>query len=238
MAQSFKRDVVWLFLIKISYVVLSFISGVIIARALGPTDRGILGVFGTIVALLTYCCDIGLTSASLYYLGKETGIWWIFLIFIFFIFLFFIIIEPRVTCCHCPYYAEKRIRFRCTGNIILPKIWKYRPEPINKYEKVVTFIGFAFLGLFPIFAEIFGLWYFYSNGVNIFDLSFSREIDTDRRVTLFVNELVRVNFFDFEKLNNKLKERINNNRHNLARAFSIHYHQRVETIVQLIEKHQ
>lgn len=73
---------------------------------------------------------------------------------------------------------------------------------------------------------------------DIFDLSFSREIDTDRRVDLFVDELVRVNYFDFEKLNNKLKERIDNNRYNLARAFSIDYHQRVETIVQLIEKHQ
>jgi hypothetical protein len=109
---------------------------------------------------------------GLFYVSSATGIWWILIIFIFFIFLFFVVIEPRVTCSHCPYYAEKRLRFNCTGNMFIPKIWKYHPEPINKYEKVVTLIGFLFLGLFPIFFELFGVWYFYSIGFNILNRSF------------------------------------------------------------------
>lgn len=71
MGQSLKRDIFWLFLIKISQVGLNFATGVIIARALGPFDRGILGIFGAITVILTYFCDIGITSASLYFLGKQ-----------------------------------------------------------------------------------------------------------------------------------------------------------------------
>jgi O-antigen/teichoic acid export membrane protein len=70
MIQSLKKDVIWLFLIKMSHIVLGFISGVIIARGLGPSERGILGLFGAIIALMTYFCDVGLTSASVYFLGK------------------------------------------------------------------------------------------------------------------------------------------------------------------------
>ena len=55
--------------------------------------------------------------------------------------------------------------------MILPKIWKYHPEPITKYEKVVTIAGFIFLGAYPIFAELYGIWYFHSNSIKNFDLS-------------------------------------------------------------------
>ncbi|MFE3845458.1 hypothetical protein ACFL1L_01175 [Thermoplasmatota archaeon] len=126
----------------------------------------------TILSMFVIGLFLTVSIIGLFYIGIITGIWWMLIAFIIFIFLFFIIIEPRITCSHCPYYAEKRFRFNCTGNMITPKIWKYHPEPINKYEKAVTFIGFVFLGGFPLSSELFGIWFLYSNGFNILNQSF------------------------------------------------------------------
>jgi len=123
----------------------------------------------TIVSMLVVGSFLIVSVMGLFYIGRVTGLWWILLVFIIYIGLFFILIAPRITCSHCPYYAEKRLRFHCTGNMLTPKIWKYHPEPINKYEKAVTVIGFAFLGAFPIFSELYGIWFFYANGFNILD---------------------------------------------------------------------
>ena len=100
--------------------------------------------------------------------------------------------------------------------IILEKFWIVLAD--YNYYDTMKFLGF------DVFEDIF-------------DLSFSREINIDRRVDLFVDELVRLNYFDFEKLNNQLKERITENKYNLSRALSIDYHQKVKTTIQLIEKH-
>ena len=126
----------------------------------------------TILSMLVINSFLIISLFSLFYIGMITRIWWIPLIYITYILLFFILIEPRVTCSHCPYYAERRLRFKCTGNMITPKIWKYHPEPINKYEKAITFIGFVFLAAFPILSELFGIWFLYSNGFNFFNQSF------------------------------------------------------------------
>ena len=126
----------------------------------------------TILSMLLIYSFLIISLFGLFFIGLITGIWWMLITYIIFIFLFFIVIEPRVTCSHCPYYAERRLRFKCTGNMITPKIWKYHPEPINNYEKAITFIGFVFLGAFPIFSEIFGIWFYYSNGLSIFNQSF------------------------------------------------------------------
>ena len=125
-----------------------------------------------ILSMLIVNSFLIISIIGLFFIGIVTGIWWMLITFVIFIFLFFIVIQPRVTCSHCPYYAEGRLRSNCTGNLITPKIWKYHPEPINIYEKAVTIIGFIFLGAFPIFSELFGIWFFYYNGFNIFNQSF------------------------------------------------------------------
>ena len=131
-----------------------------------------LNIKHTILSMFVIGLFLTVSIIGLFYIGIITGIWWMLIIFIIFTFLFFVVIESRITCSQCPYYAEKRLRFNCTGNMVTPKIWKYNPDPINKYEKTVTFIGFVFLGSFPIFSELFGMWYFHSNGFDIFDQSF------------------------------------------------------------------
>jgi hypothetical protein len=121
----------------------------------------------TIISMIVIYSFMIISLLGLFYIGRVTGIWWFLIIHIIFIVLFFIVIEPRVTCSHCPYYAEKRPRFNCTGNMITPKIWKFHPEPINKYEKSVTIIGFMFLGILPMLSMLYGIWFFHSNGFNI-----------------------------------------------------------------------
>ena len=78
----------------------------------------IMAVFGT-----------GLTSILL-------GSLWPVLVFSVFSLLFFLVIQPRITCSHCPYYAEDRLFLHCTENHFSPKIWRYHPEPISWWEKI------------------------------------------------------------------------------------------------------
>ena len=108
----------------------------------------ILGVFGLILT------------------GLITGNWWILIFYIFFSLLFFVVIENRITCSHCPYYAEKSIHLNCPGNSIFPKIWKYHPEPMNRYEKFGSIIGFLLIGIVPLVSQLYSIWFFLSNNPN------------------------------------------------------------------------
>jgi len=92
--------------------------------------------------------------------------WWILIFYIVFILLFFFVIENRITCSHCPYYAGKSVRLDCPGNNIFPKIWKYNPEPINSYEKFGSAFGFVLIGGVPLFSLFYGIWFFISNNPN------------------------------------------------------------------------
>ncbi len=85
---------------------------------------------------------------------------WPVLTFSIFSALFFLVIQPRITCSHCPYYAEDRFFLHCTENHFSPKIWRYHPEPITKWEKIGTVIGFAFLGAYPLLVELYGVYTF------------------------------------------------------------------------------
>ena len=92
-----------------------------------------------------------------------TGLLWPPVVYIIFVILFFMVIEIRLTCSHCPFYAEKTLRLHCLSNIIAPKIWRFHPEPMNKFEKIGSISGFTFLGLFPLLVEIYGIMYMISN---------------------------------------------------------------------------
>jgi hypothetical protein len=92
---------------------------------------------------------------------------WLVLVFSIFSALFFLVIQPRITCSHCPYYAEDRFFLHCTENHFSPKIWRYHPEPIAKWEKIGTVIGFAFLGAYPLVVELYGVYVIWMNFSNL-----------------------------------------------------------------------
>ncbi|UCF50020.1 MAG: hypothetical protein JSU91_00640 [Thermoplasmatales archaeon] len=112
-----------------------------------------------IMALL----GIGLTSVIL-------NSYWPFVVFSIFSVLFFLLIQPRITCSHCPYYAEDRFLLQCTQNHISPKIWRYRPERIVLWEKIITVVGYIFLGVYPLLVELYGINVFLNNNPDIVSL--------------------------------------------------------------------
>jgi len=124
----------------------------------------------TLVTSLVIYSFIAVSAFGLFLVGTITQAWWMLIIFAVFVVVFFLVIEPRITCSHCPYYAEKRFRFNCPGNMLTPKLWKYHPEPMNKYEQFGTLVGFIFFGAFPIFSELYGIWVLYTEGLTITDL--------------------------------------------------------------------
>ena len=64
--------------------------------------------------------------------------------------LFFFVIEIHVLCTHCPHYAEPDYTLRCWANYGAPKPWKFRPGPMNGYEKAIQLSGFAVVWGYPV----------------------------------------------------------------------------------------
>ena len=56
--------------------------------------------------------------------------------------LFFGYVEAFVLCRHCPAYAEPGATLRCHANWGLPKIPRYDPQPMKRWEGAV-FLGYA-----------------------------------------------------------------------------------------------
>jgi hypothetical protein len=123
----------------------------------------------TLITTLVIYSFIVVSVLGLFLVGSITQAWWMLLVFVVFVPLFFFVIEPRITCSHCPYYAEKRVRFNCPGNMLTPKLWKYHPEPMNKYEQLGTLVGFILFGAYPIFSELYGIWVLSTEGLTIAD---------------------------------------------------------------------
>ena len=99
--------------------------------------------------------------------GLVTGMWWFLVVYIIFIVLFFFVIEVRINCSHCPYYAENKKRLNCPGNNFFPKIWRFNSKPITPIEKAGTILGFVFIGIFPIIAELYSIWFIFSSGLSL-----------------------------------------------------------------------
>jgi hypothetical protein len=95
---------------------------------------------------------------------------WPLLVFSIFSALFFLVIQPRITCSHCPYYAEDRFFLHCTENHFSPKIWRYHPEPIVWWEKIGTVVGFVFLGMYPLLVELYGVYVFWNSSPSLVSL--------------------------------------------------------------------
>ena len=83
---------------------------------------------------------------------------WMFVFWIF----FFGFWEIKILCSHCPYYAKEGGFLECNANAMCPKIWKYNPVPINRWEKFQLVIGFTILFGYPIYFSIIGEQYLWA----------------------------------------------------------------------------
>jgi hypothetical protein len=75
---------------------------------------------------------------------------WLFAMYIALSIGFFGFLEIRVMCSHCPHYAEKGSTLTCWANHGSPKLWKYRPGPVSKYENFWFFTGLIIIWGFPL----------------------------------------------------------------------------------------
>ena len=121
-------------------------------------DRKLLAGFITYVIPFFFCGIFGMV-----YTAIVTGIWWFLIGYGIFLVLFFTVIEIRILCRHCPYYAKEGKTIHCHANEGLPRLWKYDPKPLSRIEKLAFLACLAFLGFFPIFTEIYGIWYISMN---------------------------------------------------------------------------
>jgi hypothetical protein len=80
---------------------------------------------------------------------------WLLVPWLIFLVAFFGFIEIRVMCSHCPHYAEPLKSLKCWANYGSPKLWKYRPGPMNFLEKTVFFTGFMIAWGYPLLFLIF-----------------------------------------------------------------------------------
>jgi len=96
--------------------------------------------------------------------GLMTGAWWPLIVFaVGCVALWGLGIETRVLCSHCPYWAEDSKTLHCWALTGSPKIWRYRPEPMNSLEKATLIAFFSFLTAFPAMAEGYGIWFMATN---------------------------------------------------------------------------
>lgn len=119
------------------------------------------------MSMLVVFSSVIIGTYSLFIVGKITDIWWILIFYIIFILLFFFVIETRINCTHCPYYAENKRHLDCPGNNFFPKIWKYNPKPINAYEKIGSLAGFVLMSAIPIFSLLYCLWLLINSNTEI-----------------------------------------------------------------------
>ena len=95
--------------------------------------------------------------------GFLIGHWWMLISYVSILFITFVFIEPRLLCSHCPFYEKEGKCLRCWALRGMPKLWKYRPEPINKTERILMLIFGSFIDLFPFLGSIWGIVYFFMN---------------------------------------------------------------------------
>lgn len=88
-----------------------------------------------------------------------TGAWLYLVVNGAFYIAFFLFFEIRILCSHCPYYAEEGRVLHCLANNGAPKLWRYHPEPMNRFERISLVVCFIFLGAFPVLAQAYGIMY-------------------------------------------------------------------------------
>lgn len=81
--------------------------------------------------------------------------WWLFGWLAYMLFFFFVW-EGRVLCSHCPFWAKEELVLRCHANYGVIKIWRYRPEPMNRSEQIQFLVGALLLVTYPLFFLVIG----------------------------------------------------------------------------------
>lgn len=95
---------------------------------------------------------------GLYLLKRWAGKGVFALTYLVFTIAYFIFIEMYVLCSHCPYYSKKgKILYCQSSKHGMPKIWKYKPGPLKKWEKIATLLGMLMFLLFPIITISYSL---------------------------------------------------------------------------------
>lgn len=89
--------------------------------------------------------------------GIITRIWWPAAAYAVFWIFFFLFFEIRILCSHCPFYAERSRVLHCLANHGALKFFKYRPGPMNMFEKISLLVCFAIFACFPLGIEIYGI---------------------------------------------------------------------------------
>ncbi|MHA1198550.1 MAG: hypothetical protein ACTSQF_04265 [Candidatus Heimdallarchaeaceae archaeon] len=92
--------------------------------------------------------------------------WWMLISYSIVLVLTFTIIEPRLLCSHCPFYEKEGKCLKCWALRGMPKLWKYRPEPISQSEKILMLIFGSFIDLFPLVGATWGITVFGLNYTN------------------------------------------------------------------------
>ena len=92
--------------------------------------------------------------------GLLIGHWWMLISYVSILLLTFVIIEPRLLCSHCPFYEKEGKCLKCWALRGMPKLWKYRPEPISRTEKTIMLVFGTYIDLFPFVGMIWGIIHF------------------------------------------------------------------------------
>jgi len=126
-------------------------------------DKDILCKFTkreTIIFIIGNICYRLNALAIFYFIGFMLNTWWMMWAYGLFIAITFFVIEPGLICCHCPFYTKEGKFLKCGGLWGMPKLWKYHPEPIKKWNKIVMLVvGIIFEGI-PLLGIIGGLYFF------------------------------------------------------------------------------
>ena len=89
-----------------------------------------------------------------FFAGMIIGKFWVGLaVWIGLAVLFFGYIEALVLCRHCPHYAEEGFLLKCHANAGLPKIPRFDPRPLSRWEQAVwiAYVAVLFLYYIPFF---------------------------------------------------------------------------------------
>jgi hypothetical protein len=68
------------------------------------------------------------------------------------VFLFnFLVVEYRFFCSHCPHYIKSRGTMKCMFLWGMPKVFKPRPGPLGRTDKIMMAFGLAVMVLLPVY---------------------------------------------------------------------------------------
>lgn len=106
---------------------------------------------------------------GLVFMGLFSGVWFPLITYSAVFILNFTLVEPRMLCSHCPFYAQNGFILKCNTLFGMPKFWKYRPGPIKKYEKITQLIFGGLVDLLPLIFFGYGIYLLIDGGAGIRD---------------------------------------------------------------------